>query len=271
MEIRETEKLKMVRSEGYNYLFRKDNGVFMRWGKTKEEDPNFSPFGSEILDLEATTVCPGVPGLPDSNGNMVESPCRFCYKSNTKNGKNMTLDTFKAILDKFPKYNGIHFLTQVAFGADSNATSNPELFDMMAWARKCGVIPNITVANISDETADKLVSVCGAVAVSRYANKNICYDSVKRLTDRGLSQTNIHQMVSLESFDQAMETLHDRLTDPRLAKMNAIVLLSLKQKGRGVSFNRLPDEKYKQLIDFALENKIPVGLKQILVFENIYR
>ena len=248
MIVRQNSKVKTCKSEDYNYIFDKVSGQFFRWGRTEADDPVVAP-APEILDIEVTTICTGVPGL-----NGVEAPCKFCYKSNTKNGQNMSFETFKIILDKMSGS-----LTQVAFGADSHATSNPELFEMMAYCRDQGVIPNITVADITDDTADKLVKYCGAVAVSRYANKDICYNSVKKLTDRGLRQTNIHAMVSLETIDQVKETLNDRLIDPRLEQMNAIVLLSLKPKGRGVTYHSLPQEQFTDLVTFALDHQISIG------------
>lgn len=235
--------LKVVRSENYNYNFDKKTGFFARWGKTEEDDPNLAPF-PEILDIEVTTIC--------NHG------CPFCYKGNTKKGHNMTLDTFKSILDKM-EVGGIPFLTQIAIGADAQGTSNPDLFDMMRYARSRDVIPNITVADISDETADTLVELCGAVAVSRYKNKDQCYDSVKKLTDRGLKQTNIHLMLSEETLDRTWETFNDYLTDDRLKDLNAIVILSLKKKGRGLNHRPLAQEKFNELVKFALENNIPIG------------
>lgn len=50
-------------------------------GKTKEEDPEYAPF-PEILDIEVSTICNGIP-----NVSGIESPCAFCYKSNTKHGR----------------------------------------------------------------------------------------------------------------------------------------------------------------------------------------
>jgi len=70
---------------------------------------------------------------------------------------------------------------------------------------------------------------------------------------------NIHHLVAMENFDQLMETLQDRLTDPRLSKLNAIVMLSLKKCGRGTGFNVLPQSKFKQIVKFALENNIAIG------------
>jgi SAM-dependent methyltransferase len=184
-----TKKLRTCRSEGYNFIFNKTNGNFARWGKTLEDDPQVAPM-NEILDCEITTICHGVP-----NKDGIKTPCAFCYKSNTPKGKNMSFETFKGIIDKMP------WTLQVAFGADSECTSNPDIWKMMAYCRKKDIVPNITVANISDETADELTKYCGAVAVSRYFNKDICYDSVKKLTDRGMKQINIHALVSNETYD----------------------------------------------------------------------
>jgi len=186
-----------------------------------------------------------------SHGMLVHN----CYKSNTPNGKNMSFDTFKTIMDKMGKQ-----LTQIAFGADSEATSNPELFKMADYCRSIGVVPNITVANVSDEIADKLVNVMGAVAVSRYSDKNVCYNSIKKLTDRGMTQCNMHFMISEETYDSCMETLSDIKNDDRLSKLNAIVLLSLKKKGRGVGYNKLSSEKYNNIVKYCMDNDIRFGM-----------
>lgn len=235
--------LKVVESPNYNYFFNKKNGFFLRWGVDKADDPDLAPF-PEILDIEVTTIC--------DNG------CPFCYKGNTKKGTNMSLDTFKTILDKM-EVDGTPFLTQIAFGADAKGTANPDLFDMMRYTRSKGIVPNITVADISDETADTLVELCGAVAVSRYKNKDACYDSVKKLTNRGLKQTNIHLMLSEETLDRTWETFNDYKNDDRLKELNAIVILSLKKKGRGVNHRPVSQEKFNELVKFALENNIPIG------------
>jgi len=252
-------KAKMVRSPEYNMNFDIQTGRMERWGKTIDDDPDWCMFGPEIADIEVTTICGGQ-SIRNTQGIVQQVPCPFCYKSNTPNGKNMSLETFKMIIDKMPHYGGVPFLTQVAFGADARAESNPDLWRMMEYCREKQIVPNITVADISDETADKLVKYCGAVAVSRYEDKNVCYDSVKKLTDRGLEQVNIHIMVADETFEMAKETLWNCLTDPRLEKLGAVVMLSLKKKGRGVGFTQLDTIQFKWLIDFAIDKEVRIGL-----------
>lgn len=243
-QIKETDSEKLLRSEVVNYNFDKKTGFMMTWGKTLENDPDLSPFGNFILDMEISTIC--------------KQNCKFCYKANTPNGKNMTFDTFKIILDKILESNKC--LTQIAFGSGATGEENPDTWKIMDYCREKGIIPNITIANITDETADKLVNRCGAVAVSRYENKNMCYDSVKKLTDRGLTQTNIHQLICEETYDQAIETISNIKTDDRLKYLNAIVFLSLKQKGRAeTGFTPLSQDKYKILIDKCFESKINFG------------
>ena len=239
----DSKHLKIIKSEDYNYFFNKRNGFMARWGKNKEDDPVMAPF-PEILDIEVSTIC--------NNG------CPFCYKSNTAIGKNMSLDTFKQIMDKF-KVNDFYPLSQIAYGSDSSGTSNPELFDMMRYARSIGIIPNITIADISDSTADVLADVCGAVAVSRYKDKNKCYDSVKKLVDRGLKYVNIHICLSVENLDMVYETLQDFNTDDRLKGVFCIVLLSLKKKGRGINHSSVSQEQFNDVVNFAFNNKVPFG------------
>ena len=247
----ETEFVKMFRSKELNFNFSKVTGYTVTWGKTFEDDPDWSPYGPMILDIEVTDICKGPGG----------AICPWCYKSNTANNKNnMSFETFKNIIDKLPKYNGIHFTNQLAIGCDAQCESNPDIWKMMDYSRSVGIIPNVTVADISDEVADKLVKYVGACSCSVYSNKKYGYDSVKKLVDRGMKQCNIHKLVSLESLDEIYELFNDYLNgEERLKGLNAIVLLSLKQKGRGKHFTRLPQEDFSKLVNYALDNGIPIG------------
>lgn len=243
-----TPDVKILKHPDVNYFFNKKTGFMATWGKTKEENPNFSPVGPFIADIEISTICHGINN----------KPCKFCYKSNTGVGENMSLETFKKVFSKLGPQ-----LTQIAFGA-GDIDSNPDIWAIMEYCRNNGknyVIPNITINgwNLTDEYADNLSRLCGAVAVSMYDPKDICYDAVKKLTDKGMSQVNIHKLVALETFDSCMEAMRDSKTDPRLEKLNAIVFLALKPRGKRNNLTPLGTEKYKELIDFAFENNIKVG------------
>lgn len=243
--------VKQFRSPEYNYNFNVKTGYFERWGKTVEEDPTYSPFGPEIWDAEVSEKCHGVNNIP----------CPFCYKGNVGNkGRNTSYFDFIKMFDKLPKYDGIPFLTQVAFGI-GDIDSNPDLWLMMQYCRDNGVIPNITINGdrLTDRLVEKLVSFCGAISVSCYDDANVCYDAVKRLTDAGMKYVNIHQMVSKETFNNCLSVVTSYLNDPRLEQLNAIVFLGLKQKGRGESYHVLDDSNFEFLIKYAMHGKVPIG------------
>lgn len=241
MEILENEYRKILKSPEVNYFFRKDNGYMSTWGKTLEEDPQYSPYGPFILDMEVSTVC--------------HRGCKSCYKSLTPNGKNMSLETFKTIFSKLPKT-----LTQIAFGIGT-ISANEELFDIFKYCRENGIIPNVTIngSDMTPELYDKLAELCGAVAVSRY-NDDVCFSAVYELTKRGLKQVNIHQIISEQTYSDCLELLDKAKTDIRLEGLNAIVFLALKPKGRGVTMKPLRSrEAFKRVIDKAIKNKILFG------------
>ncbi len=116
----ENNKCKIVEAKdgSFHHLFVKENGFSMVYGKTRDEDPDYSAFGPLIADIEITTICRG-----PRNEKGVKVPCSFCYKSNTTNGSYMSLETFKEVFKRLPKTIG-----QIAFGVDASATSNPDIW-----------------------------------------------------------------------------------------------------------------------------------------------
>jgi MoaA/NifB/PqqE/SkfB family radical SAM enzyme len=170
----------------------------------------------------------------------------------------MPLDTFKKVIEAINKNNT---LTQVAFGLGSTGEENPDLWEMCAYLRKNNIIPNGTVADITDETAGKIAATFGAAAVSWHGDKDVCYDSVYKLSSRGLKQTNIHFVLYEETYNDALALIHDMKHDKRLEGMYALVFLSLKKKGRAaeINFNNLPNDLFKKLIETASQNNINFG------------
>jgi len=245
---KEGEDIKQLRSRNYNYDFNCINGFFIRWGETFKDDPEYSEYGPEILDIEISTSC--------SNG------CSFCYKSNTAKGKNMTFENFKKLASKFPVT-----LTQIAFGI-GYIDANPDLLRIMEYCRyTLKIIPNITIngKNMTDLWYDRLASVCGAVAVSLY-DTNSTYNAVEELTKRMkmkgsvLKQVNIHCLLSKETLERCSLILHDKIVDKRLENLNAIVFLWLKPKGDRNIYHQLDSiEDLRNLINFAFEHNIDIG------------
>jgi hypothetical protein len=228
----------------YNAVFDRNTGEFHRWGRTHEEDPQSGPV--EILDLEI------------SEGDCIN--CPFCYKENGPQAHehHMDLSTFTTLLGKMPQT-----LTQIAFGI-TNLNSNPDFRAIAEYSRSQGVIPNYTFNGhqMTDEWAEWTAKTCGAVACSVYSKEH-SYDAIKKLTDRGMKQVNIHFMLSEETYERAWEILRDRLSDPRLADLNAIVFLAYKPKGRNRGqgkFHTITDvNKYKTIIEYCTENGISFG------------
>jgi len=243
-KITKYKELTFLRSDGYNYNFNRDTGQFARWGKEFEDDPQFAPF-PEILDIEITTVCNGP----------ANKLCGFCYKNNNPNGYSMPFEHFKNIIDKMP------WLTQCALGADAQGVTNPDMFKMMEYARSKDIIPNLTIADVSEDVAEKLAKVAGAVAVSVYkhAGFDVAFNSVKRLADAGMKQINLHFMISERTIGDAYKVIESIQTDDRLKSVNAIVFLSLKQKGRGEKHNYVTQEQYTALVNHCREQKVSFG------------
>lgn len=256
MKITETSKVKTLSSPKYNYVFNKENGMFARWGESQEDDPEFSPVGPEILDIEISTSVhnPNEEEVIYDGG--CAGRCSFCYKSNGDYPTyNMTFDEFKNIFDKMGKQ-----LTQIAFGI-MNINTNPDFFKMAEYSRENGVIPNFTMhpyENISESRAKEIARIFGAVAISYYNKKSVLKCS-KALYDAGMRQINIHVMLSEETFGGALILIKEFKKNPKFHTINSIVFLSLKQKGGGVNYNPLSKEKYKLLVDTAMEYGVPIG------------
>lgn len=180
------ERSKHVRSESYNFDFDKATGTHMRWGATFEDDPDYSPIGPEILDLEIT-----VDGCPNN--------CDFCYKGNT-NGPpiNMPYERFVRVVDLFPLT-----LTQIAFGI-TTVKANPDFIRMMKYARDKGIIPNFTLSGVelTEEIAQEVAGLVGSVAVSIYEGKEETgYEAVRMLSEAGIKQVNLQLVVSEQTYD----------------------------------------------------------------------
>jgi hypothetical protein len=86
-------------------------------------------------------------------------------------------------------------------------------------------------------------------------------DNVKRLTDRGMKQCNIHFCIYEESFKEACIILDMIKNDVRLEKLQAIVFLALKKTGRERygNYNPLSQDKFNYLVKYCLDNHIGFG------------
>ncbi len=242
MKIVENEVGKALYSKKYNFIFRYDDGFFMRWGEHTDDGPQFSPYGPEILDLEISSG--------KCNGR-----CEFCYKDNGADGNthHMTLDEFKIIFNKMPKT-----LTQIAFGI-CDISSNPDFFAMMEYSRKNNVTPNYTCngLEVTEEVAERTSKTCGAVAVS-LVNKDKTYDAIRKFVKAGMIQCNMHYMLSEETYDKAFDVVDDMA---EIKGFNAIVFLQYKPKGKNTdAFHPILDvKKYTRLINYCDDKQVNYG------------
>ena len=251
----ETSEGKAFFSDEFSCVFSKETGKTAYWGASLDSDPECAPFPM-ILDMEITTSCWGI-GTKHGRkkGAVLDSnPCPFCYKANRPQGRHMPFETAQKILEKLPRG-----LTQIAFGADASLAGNPDWFRIFNLSRGMGFIPNVTVADINDETAEKIASVCGAAAVSWYGDEECCYGSVEALKRYGLKYVNIHCLLSKETLERTYRLIGDIASDPRLKDLYAVVFLSLKQKGRGRRFGRLSNEEFQSVIAKCRDLGIPFG------------
>lgn len=237
------EKVKVVVGDDYKYIFDKTNGNFNRWGVTYDDDPTVAPL-PELVDIEIVSgQCMG--------------KCSFCYKCNniTNDRTYMTLETFKKIFEKLPKS-----ICQIAFGI-TDIYANPDFFKIMEYTRQNGVVPNYTTHGLDlDENAVNLTAkLCGAVAVS-IVQKERSYDAIKAFTDAKMSQVNCHYMLSQESYVSLFDFLKDIKNDPRLAKLNAVVLLQYKDKNPHSKYHSvLETDKYQKIVEYCTKHKINYG------------
>lgn len=244
MRIKEKGHLKAIISEEFNLIFDKRTGYTCTWGKDQNDDPDYCQYGPIIADIEISTIC---------NLN-----CYYCYKDNNHIGQNMSFEIFKAIFHKLPRT-----LTQIAFGIGS-IKGCPDLWDILRYCRNNDyqyIIPNLTIngRDISDQEYSDLAYICGAIAVSNHIEDD-CFNAVKKLTDRGMTQVNIHQVICEETFESCMNLIDQVKTDSRLEKLNAVVFLHLKPKGRGGKLHKISDENYKLFIEKLFESGINFGM-----------
>lgn len=242
-------------SDGYNFMFNKVNGEFVRWGKTKEDDPTFSPFGPEILDLEISTICHG-----PKNDNGKNQVCSFCYKGNTGKGTKMTFATFKQIFDKMPD-----ILGQIAFGiGDMPETADDDMWKMFQYCRDNGVIPNLTFNGygLNDINIPLLAKYCGGIAVSHYHSTDDCFEAVRILSEAGIKQCNIHKVLSAQTLGECHELISFAAVDERAKKhLKAVVFLTLKPKGSRNKHDTIKDVgEYKKLIEHASNLGVMLGM-----------
>ncbi len=243
---------KIIAAPDFHFVFNKDTGFRALWGRTQDDDPQWSPYGPELADIEISRDgCPGF-GSPAA-----PKLCRYCYKENTaRPAHNMTLEQFKHVLDLLGPQ-----LTQVAFGI-TGVKTNPDFIAMMEYCREKGVIPNFTLtgADLDDDFTTKIAPLVGACAVSFHGDTELCFSTIERLHRAGVKQINIHAVTvdSLILTDLMFDIYMRRRQSPDF-QLNAVVLLSLKPKGRAKHLKCISQEELAYIVRMAQDFDINVG------------
>ena len=248
-------KFTVNEDETYRCFFSKADGYNCRFGKEVKDNPEYCELGPEILDLEiSVNGCVPVPGSTN---------CKYCYKNNTnKAPTNMSFETFKQIVDSFPKN-----LSQIAFGITGLKT-NPDLEKMFEYCREIGIIPNVTTvgADMDEHMKDVLCKYCGAVAVSCYTGaKELCYKTIKELHEYAKQKygrefhVNMHIVVSNDNMPHLRDVLKD-IAEKKVEGLKSVVLLRIKPKGRAEKMDCVVSmDIYRELVTYCLDNKISFG------------
>lgn len=169
----------------------------------------------------------------------------------------MSLATFKQIMDRMPKS-----LCSIAFGVLSPFAQHPEIWEILEECRARDVVPCMTInESISDNDAKKLAKLCGAVAVSvNPHNREQAYTTIETLSiNYGMPQVNIHIVLSNDSVEFVKSVVRDIQTDPRLQKMNAMVMLSFKDKAQTHAMEPISPSYYREVIDYCMDAGINFG------------
>ena len=239
-------KFVINRDGSYTQVFNKTTGFNARMGRNVEDDPTWCPLGPEILDLEISqNGCPKVGG----------ASCKFCYKNNTdKPATNMSLETFKKVIGKFPRN-----LSQIALGI-TGVQTNPDFVEMLRWLREdMGIVPNYTLsgADLNDEIFEATLKYCGRVAVSVYeTDKNLCYNTIKRFNERSKDFCNMHIILSDSNLPFVEEVLDD-IESGKVPGLRNIVFLRCKPVGRA---SKLPCTLSMETLDKVITRCEKIGI-----------
>jgi len=249
---------KYFKNDDYEIFFNMKSGFELMRGIDKKDDP-FQLELPSLIDVGIMGHC--------------KNKCPFCYQGNDYE-PHMTLENFKRIIDETK-----HHVNQVALGGRGDPNLHPNFREIIEYARSNGVVPNYTTSGFG-LTDDQIETskMCGAVAVSNYKTAEM-YSALNRFFDAGI-KTNIHFLLTKNTFFDAAKILNGdnpwvshvpKVKPFELKKLNAVVFLLFKQKGRGEKLDWLPNEDQLRVFAKAIENSaskdldIKIGMDSCLI------
>jgi len=213
-------------------FFNQADGFFIR-----PHDEEWDKDSPELLDISITNFC--------------TNNCAYCYKDSDEKGKHIDVKGLENVLaqikDRVP---------QIAFGG-GNPNQHPQFAEILEMTRqKYDIVCNYTTNGkfLTDEIIKVSKGNCGAVAASWHNNLELLKNTIERLTSAGV-KTNVHYVL----YDDSVDLLHEWIKSKPafLEKVNAIILLALKSKGRAASIigHNPYSEKYKVLFNDIFSGK----------------
>lgn len=243
--------IKIVKTDKYLILFNMKNGNEILTGIGGNPDP-FSLEYPSLIDV-------GVMGKCLNN-------CKICYQGTNNYDSNMSLENFKMIVDQSKQH-----VMQFACGGKGDFNHHENFKEMIEYCRENKIIVNYTTSGNSLTNEQVTISkLCGAVAVSDY-DKPFTYSSLNRFMDAGI-KTNIHFVLSTETFDRAMDILDGKdVWNGKfdILKLNAVIFLLFKPCGKSKGrYDLIPsNNQIKQFIKKIREIKVSfkLGMDSCLV------
>jgi len=243
--------IKTIENEKYRIKFNMNSGMELMYGINGNEDPWVLDAPS-MMDIGIMGTCP--------------NRCAFCYQGDEQQ-PNMKLNDYKKLI-----WNAKDYVNQVALGGRGNPDEHPDFYEILAFTKQCGIIPNYTTAgNTFTPEKAQISKMCGSTAVSMYFQDHT-FSALKMLMDAGC-KTNIHWVLSTETLPIILWLLKNKkdvfqdLLD--MKRLNAIVFLMFKPCGRGADHPEwiVPDDGIKEFAEAVRAHKGPykIGLDSCLV------
>lgn len=240
---------KFFANKDYAIMFNTETGFEIMQGIGDKADP-FSLELPSLLDVGVMGHC--------------KHKCEFCYQGHV-NEPNMTVHNFKSIIDATK-----HHTNQVALGGRGDPNHHADFAEIVAYARKNGVVPNYTTSGIDLTDAQIEASLlCGAVAVSDYGHP-YTYDAINRFIEAGV-KTNIHMIYSGKTHAKAVQiVLGNDVWDKAfpIEKLNAVIFLLFKPAGAGSKLKWTPAKEQLHTfanIVFQPKSKFKIGMDSCLI------
>lgn len=206
----------MNRETGWKTRFSfKDNAIE---SYTKASKP-------ELVDIKIISTC------RNAQQRYPADCARFCYQSSTANGKHVSLDDFKNIVNILEDYG----VMEVALGG-GEPFDHPDIINILQACKDRDIIPNITTRNydwLDDEKkANQVFSMVGQVAFSVSSKTDILQVAFFRNKYHRYHSKFVCQYVcetqSRHSFESVIDTA--KSLDIRL------IFLGFKEVGNGIKF-----------------------------------